>query len=328
MTHPTKLARAPGKIMLAGEYAVLEGHPALVLAVDRFAVARPGTAPQTSPFLQAARRLWTGSPSGAAILDTIAIDTSELRHESGTKLGLGSSAAATVAGLALAMAEDGPLDHAAVHALAHRAHGDAQAALGARGSGADIAASVWGGLVEVQPASSAEQLPRVRTLDRGGPQGLTLAGGAIHLLAVWTGRAADTRNLVAAVATWARSQPAGYRRRIDALAAAAGQLGRAIAQRDGAGAVTAVAQGCAALAALARDSGVPLLPEGLETVADRARSAGASVKPTGAGGGDLLLVCGSDGPAVAELAAELGEIGMKAVDMRVDPHGAHIVSDR
>jgi mevalonate kinase len=33
------VARAPGKLVALGEYAVLEGAPALVLAVDRYCVA-------------------------------------------------------------------------------------------------------------------------------------------------------------------------------------------------------------------------------------------------------------------------------------------------
>ncbi len=32
-------ARAPGKLVALGEYAVLDGAPALVLAIDRYAVA-------------------------------------------------------------------------------------------------------------------------------------------------------------------------------------------------------------------------------------------------------------------------------------------------
>jgi mevalonate kinase len=36
---PRFYARAPGKVMLSGEYAVLDGAPALVMAVDRYASA-------------------------------------------------------------------------------------------------------------------------------------------------------------------------------------------------------------------------------------------------------------------------------------------------
>ena len=39
-------ARAPGKLVLAGAYAVLEGAPALVAAVDRFVVAETGREPE------------------------------------------------------------------------------------------------------------------------------------------------------------------------------------------------------------------------------------------------------------------------------------------
>ena len=35
------MIRAPGKLFLLGEYAVLEGYPAIVAAVDRHAVLQP-----------------------------------------------------------------------------------------------------------------------------------------------------------------------------------------------------------------------------------------------------------------------------------------------
>ena len=37
------IATAPGKLILTGEYAVLDGAPALVVAMDRRAVARRAT---------------------------------------------------------------------------------------------------------------------------------------------------------------------------------------------------------------------------------------------------------------------------------------------
>ncbi len=42
-------ARAPGKLVALGEYAVLDGAPALVLAIDRYAVARSSRAATRMP---------------------------------------------------------------------------------------------------------------------------------------------------------------------------------------------------------------------------------------------------------------------------------------
>nr|MBA3501924.1 hypothetical protein [Deltaproteobacteria bacterium] len=47
------IATAPGKLILTGEYAVLDGAPAIVTAVDRRAVARRDAVRGSSPFLLA-----------------------------------------------------------------------------------------------------------------------------------------------------------------------------------------------------------------------------------------------------------------------------------
>ena len=48
------IATAPGKLILTGEYAVLDGAPALVVAIDRRVVARRRVSPRgSSPFLLA-----------------------------------------------------------------------------------------------------------------------------------------------------------------------------------------------------------------------------------------------------------------------------------
>lgn len=83
-------ARAPGKLLLSGAYAVLSGAPALVTAVDRYVL---------SDSLRAATFL---TPEvHAALGDRPApwFDASALR-DAGKKLGLGSSAAILVASLA------------------------------------------------------------------------------------------------------------------------------------------------------------------------------------------------------------------------------------
>ena len=140
------IATAPGKLIVTGEYAVLDGTPAIVLAVDRRAIARRNATPRgSSPFLLAvadeiAARRGPGDEAARAALE-ISVDSTAFYHRI-TKLGIGSSAAVTVAATALAL---GTTDRAEVLAVALAAHARAQGPRGARGSGADIAAAVYGG---------------------------------------------------------------------------------------------------------------------------------------------------------------------------------------
>jgi hypothetical protein len=127
------IATAPGKLILTGEYAVLDGAPALVVAVNRRVSARRRSGPHgSSPFLVAvaeeiARAYGVDAPEARAALE-IVVDSSTF-FLGNTKLGLGSSAAGTVAATALALTitrEVPVIDREAVQAIATAAHGNAQ----------------------------------------------------------------------------------------------------------------------------------------------------------------------------------------------------------
>src|SRR5271169_2224572 len=85
-------ARAPGKLVLTGAYAVLDGAPAIVAAVDRYAVADASRV-MGSPAPEVRAALREGEPVPEA-------DARDLCDAAGRKLGLGSSAAVLVASLA------------------------------------------------------------------------------------------------------------------------------------------------------------------------------------------------------------------------------------
>src|SRR6185295_6697990 len=101
------IATAPGKLILTGEYAVLDGAPAVVVAVDRRAVARRHATPRgSSPFLVAvaeeiAARRGANDPAARAALE-VSVDSTAFYNRA-QKLGLGSSAAVTVAATALSL---------------------------------------------------------------------------------------------------------------------------------------------------------------------------------------------------------------------------------
>ena len=129
-------AAAPGKLVVSGAYAVLEGAPAVVTAVDRYAVAdsdRPAT------FI-------TEEVKAAGLEPPPWFDATQLR-DGDHKLGLGSSAAIVVASLGTAESElpetpsaDDPIVARVFH-RALRAHQQAQGG----GSGIDVAAASFGG---------------------------------------------------------------------------------------------------------------------------------------------------------------------------------------
>ena len=143
---------APGKLYIAGEYAVVEpGHQALLVAVDRFITVRVTPAEHTgritSALYETRYLTWYRSPDGTVVVERQSNDYvvsairhveqvvreggrelrffdldvhSELAEPDGRKLGLGSSAAVTVATVrAVAGFYDLPLDDLAVRALEH-----------------------------------------------------------------------------------------------------------------------------------------------------------------------------------------------------------------
>jgi phosphomevalonate kinase len=310
-------ASAPGKILVAGEYAVIDGAEAVLIAVDRRAIARVGEREVAlSPFLAAARdelarELGDHSPAMAAAARVV-VDTSALRAGH-IKLGLGSSAAATVAALGAALGASGhPIDPPVVHALAHRAHRTAQAQLGAPGSGADVAACVYGGAIAVR-----------RTADAGTPLDVRPVAlpPELALVAVWTGAAADTATLVAQVRGLRQRDRDAYERATRRIGDAAAAVLGAFERRSAVSVVEAIAAAGDAIAELGRAAAVELegpVHRQLRWLAERR---GGACKPTGAGAGDLALAAFESEDAAAAFRRDVEAAGMRCPALAVDPCG-------
>ena len=211
MTGPVSVVRrAPGKLFIAGEYAVVEpGLPAILVAVDRgVTVGVRGS--ETSETVissdlcgRAVRWRWRegrlcplgGTPREAvaalshvvSAVETVgrllaergtpppalSVTVSSRLHENGRKFGLGSSGAVTVAVVAAVAASCRlPLTREARFRLALLA----TARLDPKGSGGDLAASTWGGWIVYRAPD------RDRVLDLARRHGL---GGALR--APWPG---------------------------------------------------------------------------------------------------------------------------------------------
>ena len=218
--------------------------------------------------------------------------------------------------------DSGEPDTAAIHRLAHAAHGAAQSAQGARGSGADIAASVYGGILGVR-VQREHMTGRVTAPMLVRPLVPDLERSGVHLVFVWTGAPASTPLLVARVHAWREAQPGAYERAMTALADAAQALITALRPGGHAGeVVAAIAAGGEAAGALGRAAGVDIETEVHRAVARRAGAHGGASKPTGAGGGDIALAAFTTAAAAAAFRAETLARGMKLLALHVDPDGA------
>jgi phosphomevalonate kinase len=277
-------ARAPGKVVISGAYAVLAGAPAIVSAVARYVTAdtsRPAT-------------FVTDEVRAALAADERApwFDASELRQDD-RKLGLGSSAAILVASLfALERAREagddrGPL-LARVNERAVRAHRQAQGG----GSGIDVAASAFGGTFIYRLALDGANLRPIEL-----PAGTTVE--------LWTcPTSAATRELLAAVAQLAQRSPDSYARWMGSQILAAHEAARAAVRQDARAFIAALRAQSRALSGLGDAAQVPIVTPALAELAPRAEAEGGVLLPAGAGGGDIALFVGR-GPSTSDLRAAL-----------------------
>ncbi len=318
---PVASASAPGKLILLGEYAVLEGAPAVVLAVDRRARVRItagadhnvldapeitttavpfsvdpsgnvswfGVDPATTARLGVIEQVLTRFPPGEPV--RIETDTAEF-HEDGIKVGLGSSAALTVAAAA---ALSGRRPELATVVAVHRA------AQGGRGSGFDVAASLHGGAI-VYRAEPLEVLPLSL------PPGLQLRG-------IWTGHAASTTGFLRGLAALGPRR-AALTPLTEAAEAAVASLGQ-----DAASWVGAVRDYAGALAAFARSTSLPILSGGHRELMALAADYNVVYKPSGAGGGDLGIAVSDDEEALAAFVSALPPAPVGLLRLGIDGRG-------
>lgn len=305
--------------MLLGEYAVLEGAPAWVTAVNRFvAVAAQPAVPH--PYLKViadrertlalsyADGHWGTDAAGwelatEAITEAfgatppyLTVDSSAFYLPSGVsspapaggpgdpggliKAGFGSSAAVVAAILAF---KDGfqTADRNALFGMARAIHHRVQ---GNVGSGIDIAAAVFGGTFSYRLGADAPHFSRV-------PLPADLA-----LIAIWTGASASTPQLVSRVLEWKVSAPDLHAELFARMAEESAQGIEAARSGDVLGLMEAASSYGRRMSQLGRAAGIPIVTPMMDELAGRLAGV-AAVKPSGAGGGDVVLAFTTAGKA-------------------------------
>ncbi len=327
------VASAPGKIVLCGEYAVLDGAPAICMAIDKRARAEVAHADadvqtvRTSGYVEGEWKFlimvdgsfeWLGDEPPAGSLDLlnevrntmgingnfdIRMDTAELLDPvSGSKLGLGSSAALTVA---LVTAFSDVTNRAGLAATdAAEAHRRLQHG---RGSGVDVAASLAGGVIEY------------RMRDSGAGQPVTWPAGLEYAL-LWSGRPVSTSEKLTKLdeARSGRQSGTSVARLCEASesAAACWSAGETIELLE------ALHRYTDALMEFDVDHDLGIFDAGHHELADAAVKRELVYKPCGAGGGDIGVVFATDKAAVAKFTNLAGESGYRLLDISLEASGA------
>jgi phosphomevalonate kinase len=296
--HRALRVSAPGKMMIAGEYAVLEGAEAVVASVDRRALVTlsAGTQVNAMPPEVSATRALVEQRLGA-VPGALALDVSALQ-QSGKKLGLGSSAAAAAATAGVLLRAHGrDLGDPNVRALALELALEGHRSVAPQGSGADVAASVLGGFVRFRRLGDG-----VETHALPWPQ-------ALHCVVVWTGEPARTNVLVAKVQALASSDPRTHRRSMAALAAESDRFVSALMGSELPEIIESFHAFGTAMGDLGSAAGAPIIDETTARVRELARAHGGAAKPSGAGGGDVALALFSNTDAAT--AFRHGCVGQK-----------------
>jgi phosphomevalonate kinase len=269
-------AIAPGKLVLTGAYAVLDGAPATVAAVDRYAVADASRL--TDAIIPEIRAAFVGRAAPAT-------DVSALQDARGRKLGLGSSAAAVVASLAadaLLRGEDlaAPAVRAGIFGKARDAHARVQSG----GSGIDVAASVYGGVLRYAVTPEG---PVIRAVAL--PPGIVLA-------AFFSGVIARTSELRARVEAKRKERPDAFAALGTSMAHAATDAADALECADAAAFVSLAATYGTLLAELGRLSDALIVAPAVAELGALADRYTAAFLPSGAGGGDVAVWIGPAPP--------------------------------
>jgi phosphomevalonate kinase len=352
--HLKTSATAPGKVVLLGEYSVLEGAPALSIAVDRgvrvdinpvdtrecraFAAA-VSQHPARFAIGDDGRLLWLdengpenfgllksvvdslsalGEMPGLAPENTfdISLDSTELYYDVGgrkmQKLGLGSSAALTVA-LVHAVREysgGAPLDAGHWLPVLVEIHRTLQAG---RGSGVDIASSLYGGVIEYRLLGANPSVNR-----------LTLPGELKHAF-VWSGRSASTSALLQKLVNWRDQNTSKFINLMDQMGAASADGVAAVKAGNCESFLASVSRFGEFLDTLGCQAGLGIFSPPHRALSALAMKSGLVYKPCGAGSGDLGVAMGTNVNDIDQFVIRARSSGYKIIDISPNSNGVQTI---
>jgi phosphomevalonate kinase len=337
-------ARAPGKLVIVGEYAVLHGAPGISVAVDvaarsrlqccagphsellipdsgeRFGFDWPaaggvrwhgehpgalGLPLESCLATLGARGLWP--PSGGLPTCRIELDTAAFHHRNATgqRIKLGlGSSAAVLVTLMGALLQIARVASLTRDELIALCCAAHRHLQGGSGSGIDVATAVAGGVISIE-LSADDRKPRTTQL--AWP-------GELHMLAIWSGNSASTPAMLARLEIFRTQRAGSCDGHMAELGAIAGQALSAWRRADVSRLLTLLESYASALHALDQDAGIGIYGGGHEAMRRIARAHGAVYKPSGAGGGDFGIALASSAQRLAAVAGDFSARGYTCLE--------------
>ncbi|MEL6868920.1 MAG: hypothetical protein AAFO81_03880 [Pseudomonadota bacterium] len=314
----------PGKLLLSGEYAVLDGAPAIVSCVDRFCDAQAVPAAQHSVTVTGpeafsdAFELVNGEVHWASGADSparqmlatllralppvgpmaLTIDSTAF-YSGKRKLGLGSSAAVAVAAGTVLAGASGYADAMQTIADAHAVF------QGGQGSGADIYTVARGGTVLYKRPPT---VPAIYS-SVSWPAGLIALPIACPV-------AASTKDRIRRFARW-REQHTDSGHAVAALGAAATAVASVWRRGDAPAVLAALRAFTQQMQSVAEAANLEYMLGGHEALTELARAYDIVYKPCGAGGGDFGVALAVDSQALADFSTAASDAGFDVPTMSV-----------
>lgn len=318
--------RTPGKLFVAGEYAVVEpGYPAIIVAVDRFIHLRMtetkrsygqifsrGFTDEPAQWVRRRNRFWLKKQNYRLKYVRSAIHTterylyeqkiplrlfdleiaSELKSDQNKKLGLGSSGAITVGTIRALLQFYGIADD---DLLVYKLAVLAQLNLRVNSSFGDLAASSFTGWIKYQSFDREfilNRFKRMPTKDLVHMRWPALeiealkVADGVNFLIGWTGRPASSNQLVGDVQSQKRQSQSEYDDFLKISKESVNLLAHSLKTNHIEGIKQAVRSNRDALLAMGQQTKVVIETPQLKRLIDLAAKHDAVAKTSGAGGGD------------------------------------------
>lgn len=366
--HTEKMTiRVPGKLMIAGEFAVLEPDVhCLVMAVDRYIFAEIQASDENRVSLldfglnditfswengnivlhiedmrkkfveQAMTIAYRYLDEKGVSLPPVRLSIrSELKDESGVKYGLGSSAAVTTAAVTAILnyflKEEA--DKELIFKLASLTHVIIQG----NGSGADIAASCFGGLIQYS-SFQAEWLLKAWSDSKSihdlieknwlylSIKPIPIPNNILFCVG-WTKKAASTGKLVDQVLKLKKANPERFALFLYQSRNAVKKMADGVRQGNLPLLMEGTKENRKALARLGKDAGADIETPLLKTLSDIAEKYGGAGKPSGAGGGDCGISFMPSKEAQENLYKAWMQEGIRPLSLQPDIRGVCVIND-
>lgn len=345
------LTKTPGKLIILGEYAVLEGAPSLVASTNRFANAffkksTDGVFKIEAPSINVPLLKFLINDEGKVkfiekpfnkVVEKLSLFTAIFEHaankliEKGIKippleimldtydfylpknllkLGLGSSAAVTVSlitGLLSAnIIEPDEISPEQIMKLAMDSHKTAQ---GSIGSGVDIVAAVYGGIIKYQIKEkeiSFKQIPFPKDL---------------YYLTVWSGKPASTPGYVEKFNKFKKDRPDGFKELVNEMTKTSSSGIDAFENGDVKLFLKFYDDYFHLLNRLNVELSIPVITKEHQEIYDIARANDCFYKSSGAGGGDLGILFSTDQFVVNKVNNELKKKSYETLEIKFGTSG-------